>query len=82
MNVHFGTDDFLQKVASVEVGKEVAFIVDGVIDIAPLIEQEIILNIPIKVLCRPDCPGIQDAAGKYNKPEETDASVQTRARRA
>jgi len=35
------------------------------IDLAPLIEQEIALNIPIKVLCRPDCPGIT-----YDAPEK------------
>jgi len=30
----------------------------GSIDLAPVIDQEIILSLPIKILCRPDCPGI------------------------
>jgi uncharacterized protein len=38
---------------------------DNAIDIAPLIEQEIVLSLPIKVLCKPDCPGMEDMAGKY-----------------
>lgn len=29
------------------------------IDLAPLIQQEIIVNLPIKILDRPDCPGIK-----------------------
>jgi uncharacterized protein len=46
-------------------------IVDGIIDLAPLIEQEIILNLPIKILCRPDCPGITDAGADYiNHPDQ------------
>ncbi len=32
----------------------------GVIDLAPLIEQEIVLGLPIKSLCRPDCVGIKN----------------------
>jgi uncharacterized protein len=37
------------------------------IDVAPLIEQEIILSLPIKILCQPDCQGIATAADKYTK---------------
>ena len=33
-------------------------IVGGEIDLAPLIEQEIILSLPIKLLCRVDCEGV------------------------
>ena len=40
---------------------------DDVIDIALLVEQEIILGLPIKILCRLDCPGIQEAKGRYTK---------------
>ena len=40
-------------------------IVDNQIDLAPLAQQEIILSLPIKLLCRPDCPGIVEVAGKY-----------------
>ena len=55
-------------------------ITNETIDIAPLAEQEIILGIPIKRLCRKDCPGIEDAAGKYNKEDNTDTRVITNAR--
>lgn len=34
-------------------------IVGQEIDLAPLLEQELILNLPIKILDRPDCPGIE-----------------------
>ncbi len=33
---------------------------DDQIDLVPLLEQEILVSLPIKLLCRPDCPGIQD----------------------
>jgi len=55
-------------------------ITDETIDIAPLAEQEIILGTPIKILCRQDCPGIVEAAGKYTKPDKPDTSVASRAR--
>jgi uncharacterized protein len=42
-------------------------VVDFEIDLAPVIEQEIILSLPIKILHSPDCQGIEDAAGKYDK---------------
>lgn len=31
------------------------------IDLAPLIEQELILRLPIKLLCEADCPGVPGA---------------------
>lgn len=31
---------------------------DGSIDLAPAVDQEIVLSLPIKILCRPDCSGI------------------------
>lgn len=34
-------------------------IVDSEIDLAPMMEQEILLSLPIKILDRPDCPGIE-----------------------
>jgi uncharacterized metal-binding protein YceD (DUF177 family) len=46
-------------------------ITDGEIDLAPVVGQEIILGLPIKVLDRPDCPGLPEAAGKYTNKEET-----------
>lgn len=32
---------------------------DGVIDLAPLLREYLILEIPIKPICKPDCSGIQ-----------------------
>jgi uncharacterized protein len=36
----------------------------GSIDLAPAIDQEIILSLPLKILCRPDCSGIATPASK------------------
>jgi uncharacterized metal-binding protein YceD (DUF177 family) len=55
-------------------------ITDGSIDIANLVEQEIILGTPLKILDRPDCPGIQDAAGMYTKKADSDVRLGDRAR--
>jgi uncharacterized metal-binding protein YceD (DUF177 family) len=52
-------------------------IIDREIDIAPLIEQEIILSLPIKILDRPDCPGILSA--EEQAATEPDTSLQARA---
>ena len=41
VEVHFGTDDFVQKVASVEVNKLIAIIVDGVLQSVPRISPGI-----------------------------------------
>jgi uncharacterized protein len=49
------------------------------IDLAPLVQQEILVNLPIKILCRPDCPGVEGAAGEYMA-EETDNSLKNQAR--
>lgn len=35
VNIHFGNDDFVQNVASVEVNKQIAIIVDGAVESAP-----------------------------------------------
>ncbi len=42
-------------------------IVDGHIDLAPLAEQEFLLDLPIKILHSEDCQGIASAADKYTK---------------
>jgi uncharacterized protein len=55
-------------------------IADEAIDLAPLIEQEIILSLPIKVLCRPECPGLDGISGKYTTPPDLGARLQARAR--
>lgn len=52
---------------------------DNKLDLAPLIEQEIILHLPIKILCRSDCPGIPLPDSKYTK-EETGLRLQDQAR--
>jgi len=36
---------------------------DGVLDLAPLLRQEIILETPITVLCKPDCLGLCPECG-------------------
>lgn len=53
---------------------------DDSIDIAPVVEEEIILSLPIKILCRPDCPGIPEAAGISTKPQETPTRLSDTAR--
>ncbi len=55
-------------------------ITDGVIDLAALIAQELILDIPLQVLDRPDCPGITGVATKYTKETHDSARVGSRAR--
>ena len=42
-------------------------IIDEQIDLVPPIEQEIMVHLPIKLLCRPDCPGVEDATAEYTK---------------
>jgi uncharacterized protein len=41
---------------------------DSVIDIGPLIRQETLLSLPIKQLCRPDCPGLCVVCGHLQSP--------------
>jgi uncharacterized protein len=54
-------------------------IVDNEIDLAPLIDQEIVVSLPIKILHDPHCQGIQDASGKYTK-EDTSTTLRSQAR--
>lgn len=54
-------------------------ITGGKIDLVPVLEQEINLSLPIKILCRPDCPGIIDAPEQYTK-EDTPSRLMDRAR--
>ncbi len=37
---------------------------DGILDLVPLVREEIILDTPIGALCRPDCAGICPTCGK------------------
>jgi uncharacterized metal-binding protein YceD (DUF177 family) len=52
---------------------------DDEIDLAPLVEQEVILALPIKILHDPNCPGIENAPEKYTK-EDISTSLKTKAR--
>lgn len=45
-------------------------IIDDEIDLAPVVEQEILLDLPIKLLHSPDCQG-ETAASKYTKVDVT-----------
>lgn len=49
------------------------------IDLAPLIEQEILVNLPIKLLCTPDCQGIEGVADQY-KTEPAGTRLKDQAR--
>ncbi len=37
---------------------------DGILDLAPLLREEIILDTPIGILCRPDCAGLCPHCGQ------------------
>jgi uncharacterized metal-binding protein YceD (DUF177 family) len=54
-------------------------IVDHQIDLAPMSEQEFLLDLPIKLLHSPDCTGIPDVGTKYTK-EDTGTSLKHQAR--
>ncbi len=55
--------------------------IDGdLLDLAPLIEQEILVNLPIKILCTPDCPGVEGAAEQYTKEDTPGPRVKDQAR--
>lgn len=45
------------------------------IDLAPLVEQEILVNLPIKLLDRPDCPGVEGYQA-----DDTGSSLKNQAR--
>ncbi|HSH31257.1 MAG TPA: YceD family protein [Candidatus Saccharimonadales bacterium] len=38
------------------------------IDLAPLVRQELLLDLPIQLLCRPDCPGLCPECGQLSEP--------------
>lgn len=63
-SINIYIDDIFLK-EKVEGGlEEKQLIVDDKIDIGPLIDQSIILNIPIKLLCKADCMGLCPKCGK------------------
>ena len=55
-------------------------IVDQNIDLAPLIEQEMLLSLPIKILHSEDCKGIENASDKYTREEQGIRRLQDQAR--
>jgi uncharacterized metal-binding protein YceD (DUF177 family) len=70
--------DFRQVYAE-DPGEDEFPISDDAIDLAPLLEQEILLHLPIKILHAPDCRGIENAAAKYTK-EDSAIRLQDQAR--
>ena len=57
----------LSQLFAADPGDDEMPIIDDLIDLAPLVEQEIVLSLPIKILCRPDCQGIENAGVKYTR---------------
>src|SRR5258708_8474017 len=47
-----------------EPGDESTVAEDGILDIAPLLREEIFLLMPIGALCRPDCAGLCPGCGR------------------
>ncbi len=54
-------------------------IVDHQIDLAPLFQQELLVQLPIKLLDRPDCPGVEGYEQEYTK-DKSGERLQDRAR--
>jgi uncharacterized protein len=52
-------------------GDEDIPITKGSIDLAPVIDQEIAVRLPIKLLCDVDCEGVPGASKEYTKQEES-----------
>jgi uncharacterized protein len=50
-------------------GDEDMPITKGSIDLAPVIDQEIAVRLPIKLLCSVDCEGVPGASKEYTKEE-------------
>jgi uncharacterized metal-binding protein YceD (DUF177 family) len=54
-------------------------VVKSEIDLAPLMEQEIILSLPIKILHSPDCPGIKGVSEQFTDDEPPGTRLGDRA---
>jgi uncharacterized protein len=48
-------------ISSVEQSEEFTINSKNILDLSELIRQYMLLNLPMKPLCRPDCPGIKEA---------------------
>jgi uncharacterized protein len=44
---------------------EIPIIVDELIDLEPLVRDEIVTQMPLAPLCRPDCPGLCSICGEH-----------------
>jgi uncharacterized metal-binding protein YceD (DUF177 family) len=73
------TVTFSQIFAEAPTDDELPVAEDGTIDLAPLVEQEIVLHLPIKILHDPNCQGIENADETYTK-KDTSPSLQAQAR--
>ncbi len=47
-----------------EPGAELTVADDGILDMAPLLREEIIIDTPLGVLCKPDCAGLCPECGQ------------------
>jgi len=47
-----------------ETGADLTVADDGILDMAPLLREEIILDTPLGVLCKPDCAGLCPECGQ------------------
>lgn len=66
-----------------EPGVEFTVADDGILDLAPLLREEIVLEIPIGILCKPDCAGLCPECGQnFNTGTCTCAERQTDPRMA
>jgi uncharacterized protein len=50
----------------------VVFYNDEWLDLSPIVQETIMLNIPMRVLCTPDCPGLCPVCGKNRKEDDCD----------
>lgn len=59
-------EEFLPGIASARDEEEFFGIsVDNLLDLSEAIRQNIVLNLPMKPLCRPDCPGVVSGGEKH-----------------
>lgn len=49
---------------------------DGILDLAPLLREEILINSDKRVLCKPDCKGLCPECGKNRNREECTCAEQ------
>lgn len=68
-------DEILTESQGEDVGDEEALrIVDETVKLMPLIEQAMLLNLPMKLLCRSDCEGLCPSCGRNLNESSCDCS--------